>query len=120
MDKNDKHRAPPPDRAEVAFRLAVLFETLEISQKDAAEVAGVGKSAVSQWLGKGQPRQIDLVPAIRLCVEYGTTLDYIYRGRYEGMEHGLTQKLRITAAKMTTNRPAKPSNPNPNTTKSAA
>lgn len=117
MDKEDRLRAPMPEQHEVAFRLAAMFKALGIKPQEAANTAGCGKSTVSQWLGKGQPRTITLLAAIRLCAEYGVTLDYIYRARFDGMPYDLVQKLRnaegtvpklaATKSNMTKNNPAK-------------
>jgi len=100
MDKHDKHLTNGPDQADVARRLGAIFAVLELSPAQVAEAVGCRENAISQWLGGGTPRLINLTAAVRLCSAYGVTLDYIYRGEFGGMAYDLAQRIRTCAAKL--------------------
>ena len=100
MDKRDSNLAPGPDQADVARRLGAIFAAIELSPAQVAEACGCGENAISQWLGRGTPRLINLTAAVRLCSAYAVTLDYIYRGEFGGMAYDLVQRIRTCEAQL--------------------
>ncbi len=67
--------APPivTPRQELGLRLRACRVGRELSQQDAARAAGVSQNAMSRY-ERGE-RDISLVAAMRLAVEYGVSLD---------------------------------------------
>jgi transcriptional regulator with XRE-family HTH domain len=60
---------------------------------DFAEVLGVGRNTVSNWLNGYHPPGLHAM--LRLCDQKGFTLDWIYRGRSEGLPYD--KSVRLTA-----------------------
>lgn len=70
--------------AEIGRRLALLRRSRpELSQKEWADRHGFSYTQYNNW-EKGA-RRIPIESAERLCDDYGLTLDFIYRGRLDGL-----------------------------------
>lgn len=78
-----------PDFADIGSRLASLRAATmpDLSQKAWAEKHGFSPTQFNNW-EKGT-RRIPVDDAERLCARYGLTLDWIYRGRAEGLPENL-------------------------------
>lgn len=73
-----------PEFTEIAARLTALRKGLsDLSQKGWAEKHGFNQTQYNNW-GKGT-RRIPVDDAEKLCQLYGLTLDFIYRGRLDGL-----------------------------------
>jgi transcriptional regulator with XRE-family HTH domain len=77
VDKNSKNADP------VARRLALTREILGLTQKEFVERAGVILSRYHLWETGRSP--IYLSAAIALCDAHGLTLDWLYRGKTQGL-----------------------------------
>ncbi len=58
-----------------------------MSQVEFAERAGISQNAYNQY--EHAKRRLSLEAAYALCDTYDLTLDWIYRGRTEGLPHQL-------------------------------
>jgi transcriptional regulator with XRE-family HTH domain len=68
----------------IGRRLEILRHgSTDLSQKAFAELHGFGPTRYNNW-AKGNQR-IPVEAAEQLCDVYGLTLDYIYRGRIDGL-----------------------------------
>lgn len=73
-----------PEYPEIAARLIALRRGLsDLSQKGWAEKHGFNQTQYNNW-EKGT-RRIPVDEAEKLCQLYGLTLDFIYRGRLDGL-----------------------------------
>lgn len=73
-----------PEFPEIAARLISLRKGLsDLSQKGWAEKHGFNQTQYNNW-EKGT-RRIPVDEAEKLCHLYGLTLDFIYRGRLDGL-----------------------------------
>lgn len=69
---------------DVGQRLKSLREAIsDLTQKQWAERHNFGVSQYSNW--ENGIRRIPVDDAEKLCVLYGVTLDFIYRGRRDGL-----------------------------------
>lgn len=87
---SDMPRKPSPFNQAVGRRLAILRG--ESTKRDIAQALGVLEDTYSSWeLGKnGLP--VDM--AVKLADGLGLTLDWLYRGRTEGLSSARIQELR--------------------------
>lgn len=70
--------------AQIASRLLAIREGYsELSQKDWAAKHGFSKTQYNNW--ENGTRRIPVESAERLCDLYGLTLDFVYRGRRDGL-----------------------------------
>jgi transcriptional regulator with XRE-family HTH domain len=73
-------------------RIALGFE----NQKEFYLATGLGASAYSMWeSGNNFPRVEHMM---RLCQEFGLTLDWIYRGDISGLPYTLAMRIRQVIA----------------------
>lgn len=73
-----------PEYAEIGFRLRGIREGFSgLAQREWAEKHGFGVTQWNNW-EKGV-RRIPVENAERLCELYGLTLDFVYRGRRDGL-----------------------------------
>jgi len=81
---------------DVGSRLDATRAALEIDHADMARMLGINPQRWSNYTNGHRPISVDL--AILLCDRFGLTLDWIYRGRIDGMPVGLADKLRPAPA----------------------
>lgn len=84
---------PPPDRnIAVAERLILAREAIGIKQGKFATMAELSPNGYNQWeTGANYP---EVTYAIKLCDRHGLTLDWIYRGKFDGMPTWLSDAIR--------------------------
>jgi len=81
-----------PEFPEIAARLMALRKrTSDLDQKQWAEKHGFGITQYNNW-EKGV-RRIPVENAEKLCAVYGLTLDFIYRGRRDGLAENISKLL---------------------------
>ena len=80
----------------LANRLKLTREALEISAADLCKRIDVKQNRWSQY--ESGERRITTTVAIRMCDEFGLSLDWIYRGDPSSLPHSLRLKMRKTAA----------------------
>ena len=68
---------------EIGKRLALLREHYDMPQREWAARHGFSPSQYSNW--EAGIRRISLASAYVLCDKYGLTLDFIYRGKMDGL-----------------------------------
>jgi hypothetical protein len=82
----------PPQYPEIGARLATIRRGFsELSQSGWAEKNGFNPTQYNNW-EKGV-RRIPVDEAERLCAGYGLTLDFIYRGRRDGLSDSALKRL---------------------------
>ena len=82
----------PPEFAEIGERLGRIRKVFsDESQKAWAEKNRFNTTQYNNW-EKGN-RRIPVERALELCERYGLTLDYIYRGRSDGLSDNLRKSL---------------------------
>jgi transcriptional regulator with XRE-family HTH domain len=89
--------ATPPTGAlaEIGRRLREAREAVSVGQAEFAAAAGIKANTYNQWeQGKKRP---DIAGAAKLCDAHGLTLDYIYRGRVDGLPAILWKRLKTAA-----------------------
>jgi transcriptional regulator with XRE-family HTH domain len=74
-------------------RMALGYE----SQKDFYGSTGLGASSYSMW--ENGTRYPSVTHAMRLCQEYGLTLDWIYRGDIASLPHKTAMKIKNEISK---------------------
>lgn len=82
-----------PDFSEIGERLSRLRTCIapKLSQADWADAHGFNRTQWNNWeTGK---RRISVDAAERLCLRYGLTLDWVYRGRVDGLPESLRNSL---------------------------
>lgn len=78
--------------ANIAIRLmAIRKSQSQDSQKEWAERHGFSPTQYNNW-EKGT-RRIPVDSAERLCDSYGITLDFIYRGRRDGLSENMRKAV---------------------------
>lgn len=81
-----------PEFPEIGARLTRIREVFsDLSQKAWAERHGFQQTQVNNW-EKGA-RRIPVESAEKLCTLYGLTLDFIYRGRRDGLSEKASKSL---------------------------
>lgn len=66
-----------------------------MTQAEFAKVAGLAVNTYNQWeQGKKRP---DVAGATRICEAHGLTLDYIYRGKADGLPVAIWKRLKPAA-----------------------
>lgn len=81
-----------PEYPEIAERLARIRRAFsDLSQKDWAGKNGFNQTQYNNW-EKGS-RRIPVDDAEKLCSLYGLTLDFIYRGRRDGLSESASKAL---------------------------
>jgi plasmid maintenance system antidote protein VapI len=76
----------------IGGRLEQLRNLLsDLTQKEWAEKHGFTPTQYNNWVNGG--RRISIDAAIVLCDTYGLTLDYIYRGRVDGVPQTIRVEL---------------------------
>lgn len=76
---------------QVGDRLNEARKALQLDHADMARAAGISLQRWSNYTNKHRPLSVDI--AIALCNRYGLTLDWIYRGRPEGLPLALAERL---------------------------
>jgi transcriptional regulator with XRE-family HTH domain len=84
-EKNSKNTDP------VARRLALTREILGLTEKEFAERAGMILSRYHLWETGRCP--ISLNSAMAICDAHGFTLDWLYRGKTQGLPWQLVVKV---------------------------
>lgn len=79
-----------PEIADRLIRIRKAFAP-EANQKEWAAKHGFNATQVNNW-EKGS-RRIPVENAERLCETYGVTLDFIYRGRRDGLSETASKML---------------------------
>mgnify|MGYP000947246403 CR=1 FL=1 len=80
-------------RADVARRLTQTREALDLDQQQFGTRAGLSQPQYNQYeTGK---RLLTLAAAMKLCDEYGLTLDWLYRGDPSGLPYRLADVIRV-------------------------
>jgi transcriptional regulator with XRE-family HTH domain len=80
---------------DVARRLRRTREAIGLDQQQFGTRAGMSQSQYNQYeTGK---RLITLASAMKLCEEYGLTLDWVYRGDPSGLPYRLATAIRDRA-----------------------
>lgn len=81
------------DYAAIAARLRRLREIMapDASQTEWAALHGFERTQLNNW--ETGVRRISVDAAERLCARYGLTLDWIYRGREDGLPASLRNVL---------------------------
>lgn len=81
-----------PEFHEIGERLARIRKAFSSeSQKTWAEKNRFNPTQYNNW-EKGN-RRIPVEHAIELCARYGVTLDFVYRGRSDGLSENLRKSL---------------------------
>jgi transcriptional regulator with XRE-family HTH domain len=80
---------------QVGQRLEATLGALNIADADVARAIEITPQRWSNYVNGHRPISVDL--AIALCNRYGLTLDWIYRGRIDGLAVSLADKLRPPA-----------------------
>ena len=81
-----------PEYPEIGARLRALREALEAeTQGEFARRHGFNRSQVNNW--ETGVRRIPVDAAERLCDAYGLTLDWVYRGKRDGLSDSLRKVL---------------------------
>lgn len=84
--------ANEPDYTQIGERLVAIRQGFSaLSQKDWAEKHGFNRTQLNNW-EKGA-RRIPVDDAEKLCATYGLTLDWIYRGRRDGLSDTASKVL---------------------------
>lgn len=85
-------RAAQPDGLkQIGARLAAVRALLGLTQDQAAEIAGITKSAWSMWeVGDRTPAPASM---LKFKERYGIPLDWIYAGDPARLPHDLASKL---------------------------
>lgn len=85
-------QASTPEFADIGERLSALRRGLsDLNQKDWAAKHGFPQTRYNNW--ETGNRRIPVEEAERLCAIYGLTLDFIYRGRRDGLPDSLRNVL---------------------------
>lgn len=80
---------------QIARRLAMLLEALEISAAELCRQTDIAPNRWSQY--ESGERRITLDAAFILCDRYAITLDWIYMGDESGLPQRIVSKLRQEA-----------------------
>lgn len=76
---------------QIGSRLKATRSALDLTQEAIALAIGVERSAYKNWeLGERFP---DPIAMMRLCDRFGVSMDWIYRGKLDGMAHSLAIKI---------------------------
>lgn len=92
MDKIDV-RDKGPLKQNVARRLTLLRDVLELNQTEFGEQIGVSQSRYSMWETADRLLPPDI--AIKICETFGVTTDWLYRGDPNAMPMDLWKKIRV-------------------------
>jgi len=85
---NTQHRQ---HRRDVAARLQLTLEALDLKQAEVAETLGVSLSKLGNWLrGDTYPNEFLMT---LFCDRYGVTMDWLYRGQIYGLPGALADGL---------------------------
>lgn len=83
MDSGPTENVSSAER--VAERLERLRLAFGLKKVEMARRLRMGQSTWSNWMrGRDGPTRLGVVMAIRVCEEFGVTLDYLYRGKLDG------------------------------------
>ena len=77
----------------VAGRLALLRGTLGLTQARMSELVGATETGQTWQHYESGRRMIAIHHAVTLCVRFGVTLDWVYRGNINGLPPDLGPKL---------------------------
>ena len=81
-----------PEFSDIAARLSAIRRGFsDLNQKDWSEKNGFNPTQWNNW-EKGL-RRIPVEAAERLCETYGLTLDFVYRGRRDGLSATASKSL---------------------------
>jgi transcriptional regulator with XRE-family HTH domain len=83
-------------REEVAARLAITFDALNLKPAQVAKFLEITTSKLGNWLAARNYPDEFLV--VRLCDRYGVTADWIYRGNLYGLPSELADDLAVAWA----------------------
>ncbi len=81
-------------QAKVGRRIAWVREIAGFTQEQMAELLGIGQQAVSSY--ERGIRQQDPWIMLQFCARFQTTLDFVYRGKLEGV-HPVLARLLVAA-----------------------
>lgn len=82
---------------DIASRLEMTRDALEINAAELCRRTGIKPNQWSQFINPAKKRRITIDAALRLCEEFGLTLDWIYRGDPSGLPDRLVRKIRKAA-----------------------
>jgi len=85
-------RRPDPTE-EIALRLRALLEAVDLDQTAAAKRIGVSTSRLGNWLSGKPKTTITIANAVKVCDEFGATLDWICRAKRDRLPHELVLAL---------------------------
>jgi DNA-binding XRE family transcriptional regulator len=86
-----RENAPARNRV-IAERLVLAREAVGLKQGHYAAMADISATAYNQWENAAQAP--DVYYAIKLCDRHGLTLDWIYRGKFDGLPTRLSDAIR--------------------------
>lgn len=94
------NQTPETSPVRVAERLSRIAAVLKVKPAEFVARVGKGPPSWTAWTGgknNATPKPPGVVTAIQICEAFGVTLDYIFRGKYDGLEHQMALKLRRAA-----------------------
>jgi transcriptional regulator with XRE-family HTH domain len=77
---------------QIGQRLRAARDALGLNAREFGRGARIPPNALSQY-EKGEDRRLTIGPAIRICEEYGLTLDYLYRNQRWTLPADLRMKI---------------------------
>jgi len=81
-----------PEHHEIGERLArIRWAFSELNQKDWATKNRFNVAQYNNW--ERGTRRVPVEAAMQLCETYGVTLDFVYRGRTDGLSESLRKSL---------------------------
>lgn len=78
---------------QTAERLRLAQEAIDPNQTRFAERAGLPQPKFANYISRSNPRPLTIDSALKLCEEYGLSLDWLYRGNPAFMPAGLLSKI---------------------------
>lgn len=78
-------------KRDVAARLQLTLEALDLRQADVAATLGISQSKLGNWL-RGDTYPNEFLMAL-FCDRYGVTMDWLYRGLIYGLPSAVADGL---------------------------
>lgn len=72
-------------------RLAAVRQLAGLTQTKLGDILNVGQSTVAKW--ESGERMADPSRMAAVCARFKVSMDFLYRGRLEGLAHGLAVTL---------------------------